>query len=99
MVKNWLALFFAVSLSVVFPGSVSADQLYKVLRVVDGDTVEIEYNGEKEKVRLLCVNTPESVHPEKKQNVPMGKVANKYTKDRSLGRSVALEFEWKLRGR
>ena len=31
MVKNWLALFFAVSLSVVFPGSVSADQLYNHL--------------------------------------------------------------------
>ena len=69
MVKNWLALFFAVSLSVVFPGSVSADQLYQVLRVVDGDTVEIDYNGEKEKVRLLCFNTPESVYPDRKQGL------------------------------
>jgi len=25
-----------------------------------------------------CVDTPESVHPDKKQNIPMGKVASKY---------------------
>jgi len=46
---------------------------YKVTRVVDGDTIVIRYNGKFEKVRLLCVNTPESVHPDKKQNIPMGK--------------------------
>jgi len=32
-----------------------------------------------EKVRFLCVNTSESVHPDKKQNIPMGKVASRYT--------------------
>jgi len=30
---------------------------YKVIRVVDGDTVVIKYNGKYEKVRMLCVNT------------------------------------------
>ena len=50
-----------------------------MIRVVDGDTIVINDNGKKEKVRLLCVNTPESVHPDKKQNIPMGKVASRYT--------------------
>jgi len=66
---------------------------YKVIRVVDGDTIVIDYNGNPEKVRLLCVNTPESVHPDRKQNVPMGKVASRYAKKRLSGKYVDLEFE------
>lgn len=66
---------------------------YKVLRVVDGDTIVIDYNGKHEKVRLLCVNTPESVHPDRKQNVPMGKVASRFAKKRLSGKYVDLEFE------
>jgi len=66
---------------------------YKVIRVVDGDTIVIDYNGKPEKVRLLCVNTPESVHPDKKQNVPMGKVASRFAKKRLSGKYIDLEFE------
>ena len=36
--------------------------LYEVLRVVDGDTIEIDYNGEKEKVRLIGVDTVSYTH-------------------------------------
>jgi len=86
-----LALFFA------FPVLAIADQ-YKVIRVVDGDTIVIKYNGKYEKVRFLCVNTPESVHPDKKQNIPMGKVASKYTQKKLTGKYVDLEFESWLRG-
>ena len=46
-----------------------------VIKVVDADTIIVNYKGKYEKVRLLCVNTPESVHPDEKQNIPMGKVA------------------------
>jgi micrococcal nuclease len=71
----------------------------RVVRVVDGDTIVVDFgNGVKEKVRLLCVNTPESVHPDKKQNIPMGKVASKYTRKRLQGQPVTLEFGPELRG-
>jgi hypothetical protein len=53
MAKNWLALSLAVTLFLIFMDSVSADQLYQVLRVVDGDTVEIDYNGQKENPKYL----------------------------------------------
>lgn len=33
--------------------------LYKVLRVIDGDTIEVEINGQKYKVRYIGINTPE----------------------------------------
>jgi micrococcal nuclease len=72
---------------------------YQVVKLVDGDTIVIRYNGKYEKVRLLCVDTPESVHPDKKQNIPMGKVAARYTQKKLVGKSVDLEFEIKrLRG-
>jgi micrococcal nuclease len=42
------------------------------------------------------VNTPESVHPDKKQNVPMGKVASRYMQKKLLDeydKYIDLEFE------
>jgi len=86
---------------VIIPALAIAGQ-YKVVRVVDGDTIVIRYNGKYEKVRLLCVNTPESVHPDKKQNIPMGKVAARYTRKKLIdeyGQYVDLEFEMgRIRG-
>ena len=72
---------------------------HRVIRIVDGDTIVVNYKGKPEKVRLLRVNTPESVHPDKKQNIPMGKVASDYTKKRLKGKYVDLEFEGAFRGR
>ena len=87
-----------ITLIVLSPVLTFAGQ-YKVVRVVDGDTIVIRYGGKYEKVRLLCVNTPESVHPDEKQNIPMGKVALRYTQKKLIGKYVDLEFEIKrLRG-
>jgi micrococcal nuclease len=64
----------------------------KVLRVVDGDTFEIIYNNEKTKVRLIGVDTPETV----KVGIPIqpfGKEASEYTKKVLEGRIVQLEFD------
>ncbi|MGM7666621.1 thermonuclease family protein [Microbacterium sp. A93] len=36
-----------------------------VVRVIDGDTIDAEVNGDVERVRLLNVDTPENKHPEK----------------------------------
>lgn len=81
----------------MFSNSLAAQ--FKVTRVVDGDTIVINYQGKYEKVRLLCVNTPESVHPDEKQNIPMGKVASAYTKGKLKGKSIGLEFEETTRGK
>ncbi len=71
-----------------------------MLRVVDGDTIDIDFNGQKERVRLLCVNTPESVHPNRTKNTPLGKTASLYTKKALTGKTVDLKFEGKKqRGR
>lgn len=59
----------------------------------------VNYKGKYEKVRLLCVNTSESVHPDEKENIPMGKVTSDYTKKRLKGKYVDLGFEGPFRGR
>ena len=96
--KKLKAVSILLALLLAFPVLAIAGQ-YKVVRVVDGDTVVIRYNGKYEKVRLLCVNTPESVHPDKKQNIPMGQVASRYTQKKLTGKYVDLEFESWLRGK
>ena len=89
---NRCSLIISMLLFLTLPVLANAGQ-YQVIRIVDGDTIVIKYDGKYEKVRLLCVNTPESVHPDKKQNIPMGKVASKYTQKKLTGKDVNLEFE------
>ena len=62
-------------------------------RVVDGDTIVVLMDGKKEKVRMIGIDTPESVHPDKSTNTPMGKIASKYTKDHLEGQYVRLETD------
>lgn len=63
-----------------------------VLRVVDGDTLVVRYEGREERVRLQGVDTPESVkpgHPVER----LGKEASRYTERLVEGRKVRLEFD------
>lgn len=69
-----------------------------VVKVTDGDTFEATYKGESHKVRLLCVDTPESV----KQGVepqPYSKDASDFTKQTLLNQSVKLIFDKEIRDR
>jgi micrococcal nuclease len=45
--------------------SVAPQPLVPVLRVVDGDTIVVSVNGKNETVRLIGINTPETVDPRK----------------------------------
>lgn len=66
---------------------------YLILEVVDGDTYKIRYNGEEKKVRLIGVDTPESVHPDKAKNSDYGKTASNYVKELIENKYVSLEFD------
>lgn len=70
----------------------SGDIAYRVLRVVDGDTVEIDFQGKAAKVRLIGVDTPETVHPSKPVEA-YGKEASNFTKNLLIGESVYLRFD------
>ena len=51
------------------------------MKVIDGDTVKIKLsNGNEETVRLLLVDTPETVHPTKSVQ-PFGPEASQFAKN------------------
>lgn len=62
-----------------------------IVKNVDGDTVNILLNGKIEKVRMLCVDTPETRHPRLGVQ-PFGQEASEYTKKiLSVGTKVEIE--------
>jgi micrococcal nuclease len=63
-----------------------------VLRVVDGDTFEAIINGKEETVRLILVDTPETVHPSKPTE-PFGPEASQFAKETLEGQDVRLELD------
>lgn len=63
-----------------------------VVSVVDGDTIKVSRNGQTETVRLIGVDTPETVHPTKPVQ-PYGPEASAYTKQRLTGQEVRLEYD------
>ncbi len=52
----------------------------QVSSVSDGDTIKVMVNGVQETVRLLLIDTPETVHPNKPQQ-PFGAEASQYVKN------------------
>ncbi len=72
---------------------------YPVIKVIDGDTTDVIYQGKKERVRLLAIDTPESVHPDQSRNTFMDRKASKYIKSRLTDKTVGLEFEQRKRGK
>ncbi|MBR6613365.1 MAG: thermonuclease family protein [Clostridia bacterium] len=66
---------------------------YEVVRVVDGDTIVVDFNGKDEKVRLIGVDTPESVHADESKNTKEGILVSDYTKSKLTGKKVKLEFD------
>lgn len=73
--------------------STFVSQLYDVVRVVDGDTIVVKYNGVDEKVRLIGIDTPESVHADESKNTEEGVLVSDYTKKMLTGKKVGLEFD------
>ncbi len=67
-------------------------QLYKVSRVIDGDTLEIENNGSFQKIRLIGVDTPETSDPRKEIEC-FGVEASNKSKELLEGKQIRLESD------
>lgn len=63
------------------------------MKIVDGDTIILDINGVNTKVRLIGVDTPESVHNDASRNCVYGEVASEYTKGLLKGKSVTIEYD------
>ena len=62
----------------------------KITSVTDGDTVTVQAGSKSYKVRLIGVDTPETVHPSKPVSF-YGKEASNFTKENLTDRNVYLE--------
>lgn len=66
--------------------------LYKIVRVIDGDTMIIKINGKNKTVRLIGVNTPETVDPRRPVEC-FGIEASNKAKEILSGKNVKLEAD------
>ena len=71
----------------------SNTKLYKVTYVIDGDTIKIDYYGVETSVRLIGVNTPETVDPRKTVEC-FGVEASNYLKALLNGQYVKIERDY-----
>lgn len=95
MKKFLLALIILISLTSCdkIIQTENQNNLYEVVRVVDGDTVILNIDGQRTRVRLIGIDTPESVAEDKSRNVKEGKIASEYTKILLENKKVRVEFD------
>lgn len=65
-------------------------EMYTVTHVVDGDTIDVLINGKEERLRLIGIDTPETVHPNKPVEC-YGPEASAKMKELVLGKEIILE--------
>jgi micrococcal nuclease len=70
----------------------------RVVAVVDGDTLDVAWDGRRERVRLLGVDTAETVDPHRPVGC-YGPEASAFTHQRLQGRTVRLRFDRQRRDR
>lgn len=95
---SFVSLVVVVVLLAIFQGAIPVDdkmgefEQAVVVRVVDGDTLVVDRGRGEEKLRLIGVDCPESVNPDKSKNTEEGRAASDFTKSVvSGGRSVWLQ--------
>ncbi|MBP5181229.1 MAG: thermonuclease family protein [Clostridiales bacterium] len=77
------------------PSDVDLEGPYEVDRVVDGDTLIVYIDGQRTRVRLIGINTPESVAEDESRNTEEGVVASDFVKELmdEAGYEVWLEYD------
>jgi micrococcal nuclease len=87
---------YLLLISLILSGFIAAQDFYFCTRVIDGDTIIVEIGGKEERVRLIGVDTPETVHPSKPVEY-FGKEASEFTRKMVEGKRVKLEYDWQRR--
>jgi len=87
-------------LALAFPACTTASSANgaTVLRVIDGDTIEVAYQGQRERVRYIGINAPEIHHPRKGVEY-YGQEAQAANRRLVEGKTVRLEFDVQRRDR
>ncbi|WP_035424208.1 thermonuclease family protein [Bacillus sp. UNC438CL73TsuS30] len=103
MKKGKLIASLSLTVSLIFSGFASANTTLAkttspklvpatVSKNIDGDTIQVKYNGKNETVRMLLIDTPEDVDPRKPVE-PYGYTAAKYAKSKlPVGKHIYLQL-------
>ncbi|OGY35234.1 MAG: hypothetical protein A3D99_01005 [Candidatus Andersenbacteria bacterium RIFCSPHIGHO2_12_FULL_45_11] len=88
------SVFIAVLFVLAFQQSVFAatTPTYKVTKVVDGDTIDVQIGEKVERIRIIGMDTPETVDPRKPVQC-FGKEASNKAKTILAGKKVRLESD------
>ncbi len=70
----------------------SKKDLYQIVKVIDGDTVSVDIDGKVEIIRLIGIDSPESVDPREKIEC-FGKEATEEAKRLLIGKKVSLKSD------
>ena len=85
---------FLILTIVFFLSCENEAQFYKVLKIFDGDTILIDYNGKEECIRYIGVNTPEISHPGMGiDEETFGVLATEKNRELVADKEVALELD------
>jgi len=90
------ALILAVAACVQVPGTTSEDAM--VTRVYDGDTIEVELRGDRERVRYIGIDTPER-DDDRPRIRELAGLATEANRTLVQGQTVQLEFDRERRDR
>jgi micrococcal nuclease len=93
-IKSYLIALFWIPWAVTLVSIGNRDNY--CTRVIDGDTIVVTIGGQEEKVRLIGVDTPETVHPRKPVEY-FGKEASEFTRRMVEGKGIRLEYDWQTR--
>jgi len=105
-IKAFLNKLSPFLILLVFAFPLHSQEAVKTLRIIDGDTLKLNYNGKEESVRLIGIDAPESRVNKKAKNdaqrsgedlktiIAMGKEATNYVKSLvKPGDTVRIEFD------
>ena len=62
----------------------------KVVRVIDGDSIEVLMNGKQQQIRMLLIDTPETKHPQKPVE-PFGPEASQFATETLKNKTVGIQ--------
>ncbi|HIU50505.1 MAG TPA: thermonuclease family protein [Candidatus Limousia pullorum] len=64
---------------------------FKVTKVIDGDTIIVDFHDEETTIKLIGIDAPEAVSEEK--SCPYGEISKEYLKNRLEGEYVDIEYD------
>lgn len=84
--------YYGLDLSEFFGTETVQSETFDVIKVIDGDTIKINYNGNEENIRFLLIDTPELSHKQFDGPQPFAVEAKEKVEELLKERKVDIEI-------